>query len=54
MDKKEFTDEIVGKIAEFFADKYQSPQLSFQLVNCGTCGSAPCDCSCAGPTDSDH
>ena len=54
MDAKMPVTESVKKIAEFFADKYQNPQLAFQLVNCGgSCGSEPCSCECGGPVDSD-
>ena len=54
-----FPDEVISKIASFFADKCNNPALAFQLANCGggtpDCSStANCCCSCASPCGNDN
>lgn len=54
METKEFTTDIVEKIANFFADKYQTPQLAFDLVGYNSnIMLSGCCCSCGGASDTD-
>ena len=54
METKEFTTDIVGKIAEFFAEKYQTPQLALDLVGFNSnIMLSGCCCACGGATDTD-